>query len=287
MPLRNNPHQYQLENSFNQTTLYCCISSYIYPSILFLVILADYIFNKNFKDIVKNPILFFGIFIEILFCFQCIKIFTQYYFVRRDYYQYENQYQIDLEARNRRNANQEATHNDRRTREYMENIERRERRERRRYYQQQLNESHPDHPECVTCWENVRSVKLNCGHTVLCHCCAHEILEKLKICPICRKKIRNIKEEIFSDKDYSPSETSYSTSTSSPKTTLNSSGEEDEFDENISGENVSETDENNQANDINQIDESNPVDASNQVEMDEEVEEMDEEVDEMDEEVDE
>ncbi len=57
---------------------------------------------------------------------------------------------------------------------------------------------------CISCWENVRSVKLNCGHTGLCHTCAHKIKHKLRVCPVCRAEIINIREEIFSDRDYSP-----------------------------------------------------------------------------------
>ena len=72
-------------------------------------------------------------------------------------------------------------------------------------YQEELNKTHPDHIQCISCWENVRSVKLNCGHAILCHICAKQLNARNLPCPICREKITEIKEEVFSDKDYSPS----------------------------------------------------------------------------------
>ncbi len=75
-------------------------------------------------------------------------------------------------------------------------------------YQIQINQEHQESQLCVSCMENVRSVKLNCGHTILCHSCAHKIKHMLKVCPVCRTEIINIKEEMFSEKDYSPSTSS-------------------------------------------------------------------------------
>jgi len=74
-------------------------------------------------------------------------------------------------------------------------------------YQERINQEHPNSQECISCLENVRSVKLSCGHLVLCHLCAHKLKIINPFCPICRVPITEMKENIFSEKDYSPSET--------------------------------------------------------------------------------
>ena len=58
--------------------------------------------------------------------------------------------------------------------------------------------------ECVVCFENVQSTKLNCGHSTLCNICAH----KVKECPICRKTIVQIQEEVFTLREFCGSEVS-------------------------------------------------------------------------------
>lgn len=85
-----------------------------------------------------------------------------------------------------------------------------------RDYQDILNQQNPDKPQCLVCMENVRSVKLNCGHSVLCHICAHQIENRKQPCPICREVITNIKEEVFSDNDYSPSNSGTPPTSDSP-----------------------------------------------------------------------
>jgi hypothetical protein len=76
-----------------------------------------------------------------------------------------------------------------------------------REIQNSINMAHPNNKECISCLENIRSVKLGCGHLVLCHMCIIKLKRINPICPICRVPITEIKENIFSENDYSPSDT--------------------------------------------------------------------------------
>lgn len=71
-------------------------------------------------------------------------------------------------------------------------------------YQQEINQQYPERDPCIICLENVRSVKLNCGHTPFCYPCAHQIQEQYRVCPLCQVPITDIREEFVSLNDYSP-----------------------------------------------------------------------------------
>ena len=71
-------------------------------------------------------------------------------------------------------------------------------------YQQILNQEYSNQKECIICWENVQSVRLNCGHAVLCHSCVRKVKNTDNKCPICREKITQIMEEVFIDTDFLP-----------------------------------------------------------------------------------
>jgi hypothetical protein len=75
-----------------------------------------------------------------------------------------------------------------------------------RKYQDQLNLKHSNQqPECVVCQDNVQSTLLSCGHANLCHLCAQRIKKYRGDCPICQRRITEIEEDFFTQREYAPS----------------------------------------------------------------------------------
>lgn len=73
----------------------------------------------------------------------------------------------------------------------------------RKYKKEQklLNETYSQYPICVICQKNVRSIRLNCGHTCFCHTC----VRKINKCSICLTKISLVEEGYFCQKSYANS----------------------------------------------------------------------------------
>ena len=75
-----------------------------------------------------------------------------------------------------------------------------------RKYQDRINLKHSNQqPVCVVCQDNVQSTLLSCGHANLCHLCAQRIKKYRGSCPICQRRINEIEEDFFTQREYAPS----------------------------------------------------------------------------------